>query len=518
LLAIPTVLAFSAGGFFDGARLRAGVVVWAGVVVLAFARRHPLPSTRVARVGIGALVLFAAWTTIAVAWSPLRDPGLADAERVWLYAGYLLLAVALLRGPLARAVEPALAAGATLTAAYALATRLLPSLVPSARSLSAGARLDQPLTYWNALGLLMAFAIVLLLRLAAADDRPPALRTTAAALVPVPGLALYLTFSRGSLAALAAGVLVLLLLCRDRRALATVFVCLACAGLTAVATTRFPAVDSLSRGPTAQRNQGLAVLAIVVVACALAAFGQRAIARGAVDRIRVRGRIVAAMVLLTAALAAGGAVALTRNPGPPPVQTPTGPELPTNSSRLTTLKTNRYDYWKVAWHGFTRKPLTGIGTHGFQQLWLERRPIGEYAQDAHSLYIETAAELGLIGLLLLGAVIGAPAVAVARVVRTGPRGRALTAGWIAASAAFLVHAGVDWDWEMPAVTLPFLALAGAALAQADDQRVERDRSKDDQRRLGGDPEAGYPVDGHGDDAHEQREGGERPDRLAPPAQ
>ena len=81
--------------------------------------------------------------------------------------------------------------------------------------------------------------------------------------------------------------------------------------------------------------------------------------------------------------------------------------------------------------------------------------------------METLVELGLVGVVLLAAFLGGAAVAAARVYRSGQRGRTLATGWIAAGAVFLVHAGVDWDWEMPAVTLIFLALVGAALAAAE---------------------------------------------------
>jgi hypothetical protein len=35
-------------------------------------------------------------------------------------------------------------------------------------------------------------------------------------------------------------------------------------------------------------------------------------------------------------------------------------------------------------------------------------------------------------------------------------------------AAWAVHAGLDWDWEMPAVTLPALALGAAAIAWSEE--------------------------------------------------
>ena len=42
--------------------------------------------------------------------------------------------------------------------------------------------------------------------------------------------------------------------------------------------------------------------------------------------------------------------------------------------------------------------------------------------------------------------------------------RALAAAGVTMLAAWAVHAGIDWDWEMPAVTLPALAMAACAAA------------------------------------------------------
>src|SRR3954454_24461204 len=156
LLALPPVIAFSAGGFFEGARLRAGILVWVAVALVALTAPDAFVLPRRSWLALGCLAGLALWMTLSILWSPLRDGALGDAERLWLYAGYALLAAALLRGTLSAWVEPALGGGATLVAAYALATRLVPGIVPSERTASAGARLDQPLTYWNSFGLLMA--------------------------------------------------------------------------------------------------------------------------------------------------------------------------------------------------------------------------------------------------------------------------------------------------------------------------------------------------------------------------
>jgi hypothetical protein len=44
------------------------------------------------------------------------------------------------------------------------------------------------------------------------------------------------------------------------------------------------------------------------------------------------------------------------------------------------------------------------------------------------------------------------------------RGRSLYAAVFASGVAWALHAGIDWDWEMPAVTFWLFALAGMTLA------------------------------------------------------
>jgi hypothetical protein len=123
-------------------------------------------------------------------------------------------------------------------------------------------------------------------------------------------------------------------------------------------------------------------------------------------------------------------------------------------------------YWTVAVHAFADRPLLGNGPGTFERLWLANRDVLRDVRDAHSLYLEALAEQGLVGTMLLVGVLALPLL---RIARAAP-GRVASAA-AGAYAVFLVHAGVDWDWELPAVTCAGLT-AGIACVELE-QRAGR---------------------------------------------
>ena len=102
------------------------------------------------------------------------------------------------------------------------------------------------------------------------------------------------------------------------------------------------------------------------------------------------------------------------------------------AQRLASVQSNRYAYWKVAVATFADHPLQGEGSGSFRTIWLREREFREVIRDAHSLYLETAAELGLVGLLALALLVAGCAVAA---VRAGPAlpGRGGRAGGVRAA-------------------------------------------------------------------------------------
>lgn len=458
LLAGPTVLAFFAGGFFDAPRIWAGLVAWALVGVAAIVCPRPLPQRLGAKLALIGLALLAAWTLLSFTWAPVAGRAYHAGQLAVLYAGVLLAAVALLRTPrLQRAVEPALAAGVLIVVGYGLSGRLVPGLLHFARSVSAQGRLEQPLTYWNAMGEVAAIGVVLAARLAGDITRPRALRLVAAAAAAPLGMGLYLTFSRGALFACVAGLLTLIVIAPQRAQAGAVARGLAAGLLAAAACAPFAGVTALA-GPLATRERDgaitLAALFVITLAAALAHWRLTAHeSRGQLRLPRRAPRL--ALVAICAGLALAIVVGAKEGSAQP---------LGAGSTRLVTLQSNRYAYWRVALRVFAQAPLVGVGAGGWAVYWLRWRPFTEGAQDAHSLELQTAAELGIVGLALLAAFLAGVGLSARAAVRAAP---GLAAGPVAGCVVWVVHSPLDWDWQMPAVTLIALLLGGLLLALAE---------------------------------------------------
>ena len=119
----------------------------------------------------------------------------------------------------------------------------------------------------------------------------------------------------------------------------------------------------------------------------------------------------------------------------------------------------RPNYWRAAIADTRSHPISGSGAGSFDDYWYAHRNSEANVRDAHSLYLESLAELGPVGLLLVLGVL-APPLAAAAIARSEPAVAVAAGGY----SAFLVHAGLDWDWEMPATTLAGLACGAALLA------------------------------------------------------
>jgi uncharacterized membrane protein YhaH (DUF805 family) len=463
ILAGPSALAFASGGYFGEGRLVALIAAWALLAAVVAVVGAPLPRSRAGLAAVAALAGYAGWIALSTTWSPLEGPAGGDMERAILYVGaFIAVAAAFRPRGAARAVEPALAAGAFVVTGYGLLGRLLPGIVHEQATLSSAGRLDQPLTYWNATGALAAMGLVLCTRIAGDNDRRGELRCAAAAAAVPLAAGVYLSFSRGALAALAAGIIVLLVAAPSWVQLRAAAICLEAAALGAAACAVFGGVRDLSGSLHTREVQGAVVFVVLLVLMALAAaasvWAQRA-ERAGTTRLgllplprhsaAIATALVVAIVVVPVAIAKGTSTAT-------PAKGETG-------ARFSSVGSNRYEYWKVALKVAADHPLAGVGASGFGVEWLQRRPISDAVHDAHSLELETLAELGLVGFALLAALFAAVAVCARRVHARDP---GFAAGPIAALAVWALHSAIDWDWEMPALTLVAVALAATLAARA----------------------------------------------------
>jgi hypothetical protein len=456
LLAGPTALAFFTGGYFPEAQVWAGLAVWLLVAVAAALGGGALPRGREVWLALGGLVLFGAWTLLSITWAPIAGNAYHAGQVVMLYAGGLLAATLLLRTPATqRFVEPALAAGTVIVIGYGLAGRLLPGLLSFARSFSALGRLEQPLTYWNAMGELAALGFVLCAAIAGNRSRPSWLRAAAAAATVPLGTGLYLSFSRGALFACAAGLVALLVAAPRREQLEAILLSLAGGVLGSAAAVPFKGVTSLAGTLATRERQGIIVLVLLVLLAALAGAVQRYRApRAPATALRLPRRAGwIAVAVICAGLVLAIVVGSKENASRP---------LSGGASRFVTLQSNRYAYWRVAIRAFAHEPLHGVGAGGWAVWWLRNRPFDDAAQDAHSLELQTLAELGVVGVGLLLVFFVGVATSAAQALRRTPA----AAGPIAALVVYLAHSPLDWDWQMPAVTTVAMILAGSVLAIA----------------------------------------------------
>ncbi len=410
------------------------------------------------------LVLAVVWTGASLLWTDSIPRTIDEVERDLVYVATV---GAILVLPLNRLT---LTVGVLVTTVGVCVAGLVTRLFPGQYGLDAdsGYRLFRPLGYWNAMSALAVIGTLLALGVAS-DTRSRALRACASAAPVVLLPTLFFSGSRGAAIALAAGLAVVLALHAERGRIALVVAITALPAAVAVllsAQSHELTGEPSSLAAAAHQGRGLAVLLLELAVLAL--FAPRLVdaATPLLPRLpRLPHRLAVALVAAAIGVGVLGVVALGGK-AYDAFRAPTSFEQRGLRSHLFSLSGHdRSAYWRVALDDFTAHPALGSGAGTYDLYWTRDRPFGAGALDAHSLYIETLAELGPLGIALLVAALGAPFLAV----RTA-RGRPLVPALAAAYAAYLVHAAADWDWELPALTLAALACA-STLAAADERRV-----------------------------------------------
>ena len=438
--------------------------------------------------GRGSLLLFgllAALTAISIFWSIAPDVTWVEANRTFAYFAVFAAGVAAGRlAPTGYAVllRAVLAAAAALTL-YALASRVWPEQIGGATEIYA--RISAPFSYWNAVGITAALAVVPTLWLGARRSGHQPANALAYPLMGLLYLALFLSFSRGSLVAAGIGVLAWFAFVPLR--LRSLPVLLAPAVISAPVLVWALGKDEFTKDglPASVRATvgpefGLIVLAMSALLLAIGlAIGFQG--RDWIPSFRLRRRmgVTAVAVALAVPLVLLTSVALSSRGLPGTVSerwhelTSESAKTPGGPQRLIRASSTRGRYWRQAGHVFADQPVTGTGAGTFGIARLHYRKDQLVAQHAHGFIAQTASDLGTLGLLAILAFAGAWFVSAARTTglerhpgrREGaPKhwdaDRVATTALALAVIVYGLQSAIDWTWFVPGPTVMAILLAG----------------------------------------------------------
>jgi len=458
-------LAAAQGGYFPTSWGWASVPLLSVSAIILVTRAN-VRMSRYERAYVLGLAAFACWIALSTIWSPAFAQSVLEIERALVYVGGISAALLLTRVRLARNLLGGVLGAIVLVTSFSLLTRLAPDRV-GVYDRDVVYRLAQPIGYWNGLGLFAVIGALLALGYATRARTLLVCAASAGSLVVLLPT-LYFTFGRAAWIALGLGLVAAVAIDPRRLGLiASLLVIGPLPGVAVLLSSREPALThagaSLARAThDGHRLAVLLALLFVANACLGAGFAFAA------ERIEVAEWVQRAFAVATAVAVVTGAIVVFSSYGNPisiakrgytSFQSAPPPNESNLNRRLLNFSGNgRVDLWRLAWRDARRHPLVGAGAGTYERFFLAHQPptVGR-VRDAHSLYIETLAELGPIGLAILILTLVTPLLVLRRA-RRHPLAPVAAGAYI----AYLAHTGVDWDWELTAVTLAGL-LCGASL-------------------------------------------------------
>jgi hypothetical protein len=467
-------LGFDSGGFFAGTTgaAAAGLAGLAAVRILTAPRSQlgPTPVGWLALIGIAS---YAGLSLLSQHWSHAPARALLAFDLAVLYLALTILCGGLRLSPsMLRTMVYGLIAALGVVCAAAFVTRALPQTFPILPALQTP-RVSYPLTYWNAVGMAASLGALLALHAAGDRDSHPVVRVLAGGMIPLFAAVLLLSVSRGAILAVAVGLVIYVLVGMRLTLLTTG---LAIGPFMAIAArVTYNATALVSQHPTSLeavregRHVGGAVGLCMAGACLAGGamvFGQRRLPTIRFTRSHVLATALVAGVAIVALAFALNAPRWVHREYRLFINAPANYSTALGRSHLVSASNDgRLPLWQAAVHGFDEQPLHGLGAGTYALLWQRERKLYEPILEAHSLYLQTLAELGILGAVALGMfLVGLLAGACWLLRATGDRFLAALA--LAVLVAAAVHSAFEWDWQLPAVMAPVVAVVAGAGACA----------------------------------------------------
>ena len=461
---VAAVLACSplASGYFNftsWAPLALGAVVI--LVVLGFAARPAF--TRLGLTAAAGLACLLALSFASMLWAESRENAWTDSNRLAVYC--VIFAIGLLAIRTQRSARAVM----LILGAPALLSSVILALIFAGGG-GAGAflqgRLDSPIGYVNGTAGLLVMGLWPLVALAESDARRSvrALGLAGAAAIAATAVT---TQSRAIVPALLLATVLVLAAApqRTRRGINLLLI-----ALSVGASLHWTLGVYSSTGPTQQnaipadvlRSAGIAIL----LACALAFVLKLAASTIAARLPEARRELALRRLgqLLLAATLTGALVVIAAGHGTIARQWDDFTQLKaeqTVSNRFLSAGGFRYDLWRIAVDEFRAHPFGGVGAGSYDADYYRLRRNPQSVTQPHSLELQMAAELGIVGLLSLlvfcGAILAAGLTRRRETLAAGDRMIRVAA--LGMFTAWLGATSVDWLYDIP-------GLAGMAILAA----------------------------------------------------
>jgi tetratricopeptide (TPR) repeat protein len=428
---------------------------------------------------LGLLALLTALTAVSIVWAVDPSDAWDEANRTLAYVAAFGAGLALVRLAPERwaSLLSAIVITSVAVSVYALLTKVFPgSLNPD----ETYARLREPFGYWNAVGILAALGAPGYLWIGSRRDGHAATRALAYPALGLLLLTVLLSYSRGSLLALAVGCGLWFATVPLRlRGAAVLGVSAFGAFLVAEWAFSQPGLSEDRVGLTERSAAGteLGLLLVVLVALLLAAglvigfatarrppaAATRRQLGAAVGLVLALVPVVLVVVLALSERGLGGSL----SKGWSDLTDPNAKTPANTAGRLTAVGSVRARYWREALKVFEANPGIGVGAGSYAIARKRYRRDTLEVRHAHGYVVQTLADLGVAGaaasLALLAAFLAAAGRTVAlragsRLAYTPERIGLLTL--LAIVVTFGVHSLVDWTWFVPGCAIPALLCAG----------------------------------------------------------